>query len=226
MNSPKKTFLATLLSITSTATMACTGFAIEAPDGTNVFAFNSENDVPFTPQLVTIEAGTSFTSDYQNPDNALKFTTKYDIVGIGPFGDLGTAMNSQGMAGSVFNLWGTEYNEVNKEDKNALYIMDVHKYVLGNAKTIDEAEAILRKVKVGKSVWVSVKKHMQVELSPEFQVAYQDKNGDKAVFYWVDGELVITRDADGTVANTIQTDLIKMQDSLAFDHSYKDNLEG
>jgi len=198
----KKIFLS-LLAATSLYSIAnaCTDVTVKATDGSVVAGRAMEWEYPMGWRIVTVPAGTTLTLNAPAklglPAN--KVVTKYGIIGIDSKllpGAITEGQNSAGLGFSAnFLPQFTEYQQVTKSDTHYASMLEASQLILGNAKNVDEAKAILQQYKI----WGEI-----VAASPSvltLHLLITDKTGKSIVVEYVQGKLNIYDNSIGVLTN-------------------------
>lgn len=141
-------------------------------------------------------------------EKVYSWTNKYGFVGLNPYKTssiLYDGMNSEGLAvGMLYHSTSASYPSYDpKDERPAMNVLELANFMLGTAKTVDEALDSLSKLQLVKgAIKVPMGEGTFVQHPVHFIV--HDKDGKTAVIEFLDEKVVITRDTVNVMANTPQ----------------------
>ncbi|MBU0713840.1 MAG: linear amide C-N hydrolase [Verrucomicrobia bacterium] len=119
------------------------------------------------------------------------YTTKYGFVGIHHLGSLSDGLNEHGLA--VSGLWLSESKYADKS-KAQYHIKELVSFLLGNAKTVDEALKI-----VEANQFYTSKMDGKIEITLHFAIT--DASGRSVVVEFIDGKTKVYENEVGVMTN-------------------------
>lgn len=185
--------------------VACTAIDIKAKDGSVIAGRTMEWAYEMNWQLVSLPKNSDLV--LHAPDKSglkSKATkTKYAIVGLAPGANIVAQMpildgqNSAGLGISGNFLPGfTQYQKVDKSDKNYMSILDFGTWLLGNFSTVEQVSKELPKYKVWGDNDVAVG-----PTPPTIHYIITDKSGANIVVEFVKGQLHVYTNTVNVLAN-------------------------
>ena len=179
----------------------CTSFALKEKDGSYVYGRTMEFGRDIGEDLILIPRnyayqGVGIDSTY---GTGLNWNGKYAFVGTSIFGldILLDGMNEKGLSCGLLNLPNSAVyqNPTADEGKNSIASFQMLVYALGNFANTDEAKAGFQKIFVNSA---SLKEWNGV---PRCHMTLHDAQGKSIVIEYLKGELVITDNPIGVMAN-------------------------
>ena len=143
-----------VLALTASQSLACTGGALVATDGSVVSGRTLEFGVPLDSELVVYPAGTAFQGDTPKGANTgLKFEAKYGFCGLDAFGHkdaIVEGVNEEGLSAGIFYFAGVAKFMENDpaEYDQGLSPIQLITYLLSTFKTVDEVEEGLKDISI------------------------------------------------------------------------------
>ncbi|MFC4892020.1 linear amide C-N hydrolase [Pseudofrancisella aestuarii] len=191
----KKVLKAGLLlsSVLVSSAIACTAITMKGNDGDVVAGRTVEWGLDWDWSLTYIPAGTIHTltapKDLDLPKE--NYSSKYSVLGTGISMSkdnffIADGQNSEGLSLSANYLPGgfTQYQKVEKTDKNYASILEITTYILSQYNNIDDVKKGLEKYKVWNDSSTDVK-----GVVPEVHFLISDKSGNAIVVEYVKGEV-------------------------------------
>ncbi|APC96454.1 linear amide C-N hydrolase [Francisella frigiditurris] len=190
----KKVLKAGLLlsSVLVSSAIACTAITIKGNDGDVVAGRTMEWGFDWDWSLTYMPAGTTHTltapKDLDLPKE--NYSSKYSVLGTGIAISkddffIADGQNSEGLSLSANYLPGfTQYQEVEKTDKNYASILEITTYILSQYDNVDDVKKGLEKYKVWNDSSTDVN-----GVVPEVHFLISDKNGNAMVVEYVKGEV-------------------------------------
>lgn len=181
---------------------ACTSIFLKASDGGVVYGRTMEMGFPLHSELVVVPRNFAFQGAGVDGKNGsgLNWTARYAAVGMNAVGvDLLTdGMNEKGLTGSMQNLPNSSkyQNPTPAESSQSLSSAQLLTYVLTNFATVDEVKAGLPQIKV-----IGVPIQSFGDQVPLQHFGIHDASGKSIVVEYLDGQLVITDNPTGAMAN-------------------------
>lgn len=176
----------------------CSDFQLTARDGTITCARAMDFPIPMDSEAVVFNRNTQFTSTAPDNSPGLSWTSKYGFVGINAFNLNGCdeGMNEAGLSFGFLTLECTEYQTVSDSQKHqALALMDVGTWILGNFETVDEVKEALGSVRI----WGGMVE--QIHEIPRLHIALHDAAGKNLVIEFIHGEAVVYDNPLGVLTN-------------------------
>jgi choloylglycine hydrolase len=134
------------------------------------------------------------------------WTNKYGFVGLNPYKTssiIYDGMNSEGLAvGMLYHSTSASYANYNpKDERPAINVLELGNFILGTAKSLDEALESLAKLQIVKgAIKVPMGEGLFVQHPVHFII--HDKGGTTAVIEFLEGKVVITSNTVNVMANT------------------------
>lgn len=188
----KKITLLILLGLSlNQQSQACTAVSMQSSDNSVIAGRTMDWSWEMKWELIYAPKGDSYT--LSAPDNlhlpTIKGKTKYALFGVGSNlanDALLEGQNSAGLAlsGNYLPQY-TKYNEVTKQDKSYVSILELGKFILGNYATIEEVKQALQKYKVWSAGDISE------HVTPLLHFIFTDRSGKSLVVEFVNGQTVI-----------------------------------
>ncbi|MCL4416652.1 MAG: choloylglycine hydrolase family protein [Patescibacteria group bacterium] len=177
----------------------CTNLRIKSKSNDVVIGRTMDLYFDLKSQLTFFPQSTSFTSRAPEGKNGLTWQGKYAFLGLNSLGadNVSDGINECGLYFGALYLPGfTKCQKPSPEQYNeTIGNIDVGIYLLSSAQTVSEAKEIIQKV----FVWEEVVPQMNMSLPLHFSI--QDKNGNAAVFEYIDGNLKIYDNPLGVLTN-------------------------
>lgn len=187
--------------LVTTAADACTGMRMTAKDNSIVYGRTLEFGLPLPTDLIAIPKGTQYTgSTSESTQSGIKWTTKYTIIGAGPFDypHILDGLNSEGLSVGLFlfpNFAG--YQKVTPENQGqSLAAWELGTYLLSQCANVDEVKQILPSLTVASVVMP------KMGFAPPVHYAVNDTKGNSIVVEYVDGKLNVYDNPIGTITNS------------------------
>lgn len=196
----KLIFLFLLVFVSTERLSACTGIVKKAENGDWVYGRTLEfgaNLISF--DLLFAPRGIEFTAETNGPEQkGMQWKSKYAHVGFSPFGMplVADGLNEKGLACGAFYFPGwAEYQQASNESA-VISNLDVVSWILSNFATLEEVVAAIRETKV---IGLDYKPW---GIIPPLHYIVVDREGNKAVFEYVKGQLNIHDASIGTITNS------------------------
>jgi choloylglycine hydrolase len=179
---------------------ACTDFAITTKNGKRIASRSMEFPESMKSVISFHAQGETKTSTAPGPGNpsGLSWTSKYGYVSIGVFGqdDAVDGLNQEGLTCGFLTLQCSQYQTVpSGQNSQALELMDVGSWILGNFATCDEVAAAI------KNVFVWGKIFPPLNSIPGLHIAVHDKSGNNIVIEYIEGQPIIMQNPIGVLTN-------------------------
>lgn len=169
---------------------ACSRAVYKGPNGTVITGRNMDWKTEIPANLWVFPRGIQ--RNGQVGTSSINWTSKYGSV-IASSWDIGSSdgMNEKGLVGNALWLTESEYPEFKKDgDKSGLAIGLWLQYMLDNFASVEEAVKAF-----SKEEFVVVSYNIPgTETFISLHLSLSDKNGDNAIFEYINGELVIHHD--------------------------------
>ncbi len=190
------------LALTPALSDACTSFVLRSKDNSYVYARTMEFGMSLQEKLVLLPRNYQYKGT--GPDGVLgsgiNWTGKNAVVGINGFNLdhlIVDGMNEKGMSGGMLNLPNSAVyqNPTGADAKNSIASYQILLWALTNFDNVDQVKAALPKIYVNSSTlaqWHGIVK---------IHVTLHDMNGKSIVIEYLDGQLVITDNPIGVMAN-------------------------
>ncbi len=178
---------------------ACTDFQVKATDGTVVIGRTMEFAIELDSNVLAVPKGQKYVSDAPDGKKGLKWTTRYGFVTASAFGydSVVDGLNEAGLSVGFLGLPETKYQEVSRRDtKNAIQILDLGNWMLGNFATVDEVKKNIGNV----VVWGG--EIPELGMVPPLHIAVHDASGKSLVIEFIDGQQKIHDNPIGVLTNS------------------------
>lgn len=189
----------------------CSTFQITAMDGTVVVGRGMDYPVNMQSQILCFNREEECTTLAPDNQNGLGWTSKLGFIGINAFGlnCIDDGLNEKGLSFAILTLPETEYQTVTpNEDKIALPVSQLGKWILGNFGTSHEVEKALKTVKIwGDTIPI-------INQVPKVHVALHDNNQHNLVIEFIKGEAKVHHNPIGVLTN--EPTFEKQKERLAF----------
>ena len=177
---------------------ACTDFRLNAADGSIVVGRSMEWGIDLKSQMTKHPRGEKVESHAPGGKPGLSWKTKHGYVGVNSYGvNLSLdGMNEEGFAVELLWLPGSVYQSIEQGDEpNAVSLLDVGAWFLGNFATVEEAKAAIKNIRV----WAPSLPEWGG--APTVHIALHDVEGKSAVIEFVDGNMHIFDNPNGVLTN-------------------------
>lgn len=163
---------------------ACCDFLIQSTDNTWVNGRSMEFAVPFDSSIVVHQRGERNISTAPNDQSGLKWESKYGfvtLIGMGLDSSV-DGLNEKGLSMGFLWLPTSEYQKVpTGKNEQAINLIDLGTWVLGNFATVQEVREGLSKV----FVWAEA--IPQLKMIPPLHLSVHDSQGNSIVVEFIDG---------------------------------------
>ena len=180
---------------------ACTEFILKAQDGGFVIGRSLEFGWNPGYQAVVHPRGEPGSTDAPGGKPGLKWTSKYGYLAIESFGNASDGLNEAGLSVGALYLPGyTKYQDeaAAKHPAQALALLDVCNWMLGNFETAAQVKEAVQKI----YVWGKPFKEAENQVFP-LHISVYDAQGNGIVIEWVKEGLRIYDHADlGVLTNS------------------------
>jgi choloylglycine hydrolase len=177
----------------------CTNLRLKATNDAVIIGRTMDLNIDLKSKILFVPKGTSFTSRAPNGNTGVSWQAQYSFVGMNALGQqaLTDGMNEHGLyVGALYLPGFTQYQEVPSDQLNkALTPSDTVAYILANAMSVGQAKEIMQNV----FVWQEVTPEVNIAFPLHFSV--HDKEGNAAVFEYLEGDLKIHDNTLGVLTN-------------------------
>lgn len=191
-------FGASVLTMGIIPTVACTGIALTAKDGSYVQSRTIEwSEGPLVSQYVIIPRGQALRSMTPTGENGLQYTAKYGVVGLAVVQKefIAEGINEAGLSAGLFFFpqYGSYQSYEASENSRTIADLQLAGWMLSQFSTIDEVKAALSSVRVV-GLYPSAVVHWRIGEPSGRQVVLEIVNG-VASFY--ENEVGVLTNAPG-----------------------------
>ena len=196
-----KIWLVILSFFGTTVAQACTSIVLNSTDNGRVYARTMEFGIPLKSAVLITPRGYAFKGVGIDgaPGSGKNWTSKYAVIGANAFGLplYVDGLNEMGLAGGLLNAPNTaQYqNPTQDQSANSIASQQLLVYVLTNFANVAQVKDALPKMFVNSSPlkeWGGVAKS---------RMTLHDSSGGSLVVEYLDGKLVMTDNAIGTMTN-------------------------
>lgn len=196
-----KIWLVILSFVGTTVAQACTSIVLNSTDSGRVYARTMEFGIPLQSAVLIIPRGYAFKGVGIDgvPGSGKNWTSKYAVIGANAFGlpVYVDGINEAGLAGGLLNAPNTaQYQQPTQaQSANSIASQQLLLYALTNFANIAQVKEELPKMFVNSSPlkeWGGVAKS---------RMTLHDASGASLVIEYLDGKLVMTDNAIGTMTN-------------------------
>lgn len=177
---------------------ACGDFLLKSQDNHFVAGRSMEFPIPMESNVLVYNRGEKFQSTAPGGGLGHSWTSKLGYVGIDAFhmNRVDEGLNEAGLSFGALTLNGTQYQFIGEAQRpEALAMMDVGAWVLGNFATVDEVKEALGNVRV----WGQMIK--ELGCIPGLHIALHDATGKTAVIEFLDGKAIFRDNPKGVLTN-------------------------
>lgn len=182
---------------------ACTSFVLRSKDNSYVYARTMEFGRSLQEKLILLPRNYQYkgTGPDGVPGSGINWVGKNAVVGVNAFNLdqlLVDGMNEKGMSGGMLNLpvSAVFQNPTSADAKNSIASHQIVVWALSNFDNVDQVKAALPKIFVNSSTLAQWNNDIV-----KIHVTLHDMNGKSIVIEYLDGQLVITDNPLGVMAN-------------------------
>ena len=176
----------------------CCDFQLKTKNDAIICGRSMEFPMEMDSQIMVYPRNEQHSSTAPDGSKGLEWTSKYGFIGINAFQieSPDEGLNEAGLSFGVLTLRCSKYQTVSEFQKSqALALMDVGTWILGNFATVNEVKEAIRNVRI----WGE--KIKPLNYVPGLHIALHDPSGNNLVIEFIDGEAVIHENPLGILTN-------------------------